>query len=159
MARNDSTQTSQEVVKRLFSDQELRELNGFDDFTKLIASRSDVEVIDAAKVIGDGFTLTDNKRQLIDVPFLIVDYRFSKSDKFKDENGEPLEFATVRLITKNDQKLIVNDGSTGIRDQLKQINNGQSSVVWVGRGLRVSEYTYTDEKGRQSEAETFYLSV
>lgn len=158
MQAKQTASASQTVAKRLFSDQELREIGGFDDFAKLIQSR-DVQVIDAAKVIGDGFSLTDNKRSLIDVPFLIVDYRFSKSDKFKDENGEPLEFVTVRLVTRNDQKLIINDGSTGIRDQLKQINGGESSVVYVGRGLRVSEYTYTDDKGRQSEAETFYLSV
>jgi len=139
------------VAVRTFTADELRTVESLADFQKLAAERG-VSVANAADVLGDGFELyaTNEKAKLVGVPFVIIDYRFTEGD-----NGE---FVTVRLMTNKNDKIIINDGSTGIRDQLKALHANGVASMYVPSGLRVSEYEYEDDKGEKSKAKTFYLS-
>jgi hypothetical protein len=137
-----------------FTDDELRNVESFADLAKLMQDK-EVQSTDVSTVLGDGFTLlsTAEKRQLIKVPLAVVSWTFAQGD-----NGE---FVSLRVITKTNQKVIINDGSTGIRDQVKDlVQRGIKPVVWVAKGLRVSEYDYEDEKtGEMKRAQTFYLDT
>lgn len=139
------------VATRSLTADELRTVGSMTDFAKL-ASDKGIDVANAADVLGDGFTLysTADKSKLVGVPFVICDYHFT--------NGDNGEFVSVRLITNKDEKIIINDGSTGIRDQLKALYTAGVNAMYVPTGLRVSEYEYEDEKGNKSKAKTFYLS-
>jgi hypothetical protein len=84
-----------------------------------------------------------DKEQLVGIPFLIHSFRFSHG---VGENGEKV---SVQIITPDDKRLVFNDGSTGVYDQLLEIfeGKGRSGGVLCERGLRVSDYYY-DPKGR-----------
>lgn len=140
------------VAPRAFSDQELREMKTYSDLRALVQERG-LKVTNASDVLSDGFELSKDKEGLVGIEFVIVDWRFTESDAYGDEG----EFVTVRLITAQNAKLIINDGSTGIMKQLKGID--QEGVLYVKNGLRVSEYEYTDAKGKKSKARTYYLSA
>lgn len=65
--------------------------------------------------ITDGFVLLEegDKSKFVRQPLMILDWRF-----FDGEFGEAVTF---RFMTPDGQKYRGNDGSTGIKDQLKQI--------------------------------------
>ena len=98
---------------------------------------------------------------MLNSELIIVEWHFAVGD-----NGE---FVSLAVVTKDGQKLIVNDGSTGIRDQVKDLEaRGIFPPVLVSRGLRVSEYYYdpndSDKKSRTQvegyrKATTYYLAV
>lgn len=130
-----------------WTDETLRSLTSVGD---LITSVGEVEKI--GDVAGNGFVVlpTANKVQLVGVNFAIVTWRFAEGD-----NGD---FASMLVITDKGDKLIVNDGSSGIFRQLQGL--GRPRPLLVPGGLRVSEYDYTDERtGKTSKAQTFYLTV
>src|SRR5260221_13764104 len=56
--------------------------------------------------------IVSDKSMLCGVPFLIVAVKMNVGD-----NGD---FVTLLVLTKSGDRYIVNDGSTGIRDQLTQ---------------------------------------
>lgn len=134
----------------------LRNVHSFEDAVAL--TRSVVgEVQDAAEVIGSGFIVlpTDQKSRLVGVKFVILSVDFSPGD-----NGP---FASMMVVTENGERLIVNDGSTGIYAQLEEwsvrLPAGQVLGGLVVRGLRRSDYMYTDDKGIDKAATTYYLNV
>jgi hypothetical protein len=101
---------------------------------------------------GTGFDVTD-KAALVDVPFVIVNMRMY-------EDGQFGEFAILFLVTEDGRKCIINDGSTGIRQQVKtMINEGVTGGVLVRKGLSRSDYKYVDDKGKETPATTFYLNA
>lgn len=103
--------------------------------------------------LGDGFSVlpTSEKPKLVGVPFLILDWNINEG-----QNGE---FASVRLITSNNQRLIINDGSTGICRQLQELaSKGESRAILCRHGLRRSDYT-TNVDGKEISATTFYLDT
>lgn len=106
----------------------------------------------AAEVLGDGFELLKDKDKLVNVPFIILNYSFHKDEK----TGQ--EYAVVRLVTINDQKVIITDGGTGIYAQLRDLSaRGINGAIGVN-GLRVSEYE-VEVDGKSSVAKTHYLSA
>jgi hypothetical protein len=140
----------------------LRSVSSWDDLAEL-ARANDLPVTDVSKVLGDGFTLIDNakdKRTLIGVPFVIVSWAQVEGDR-TDAQGVKAKFTTMRIMTKDGRKLIVNDGSTGIHAQVNGLIKQQiRPFVKVSRGLRVSDYEYTDPtSGETSSASTFYLDT
>lgn len=146
-----SSQTSEVAVRR-FDDDTLRSIRSFDD--ALAAARAvDGDILDVAdSELSTGFAVldTNGKARLVGVPFIVLDWRFA--------NGEKGEFVSLSIVTKHNEKLIVNDGSTGIRDQMKRL--GQPRTLGVRHGLRVSEYDYTDQAtGEISRAKTYYLDT
>ena len=114
---------------------------------------------------GTGFFVVDKER-LVTVPFVILEWRFNESKEHYDANNMPLVFVSAAVVTEGGDKFIINDGSTGIRQQLQAItarrreNNHatpQNGLV-VPHGLTVSQYLYTDASGKSSTARTYYLS-
>jgi len=107
---------------------------------------------------GSGFTVCEDKRQLIGVPLVIIQWRFSAGDYGTMVNAA--------VMTQDGRKLIVNDGSTGIMQQLLDVTDKRAEKnhptpqagLLVKEGLTVSDYTFTDAKGETAPASTFYLS-
>jgi hypothetical protein len=153
-------ENNQEVaIRDSFSSNELREVSSFDEMLDLVASKVG-EIDSAAQALGDGYSLLDSrdKGRLVGIPLLCVSWQFSISDRIKDK-----EFVTVRMMTKNGDKIILNDGSQGIYKQLRDYTNshdGRTIGLMVHKGLRVSEYDYTDpNNGEVSRVTTYYLDT
>lgn len=105
------------------------------------------------------FELIEDKKTLIDVPFIILSYKFHPGDY----GGE---FVSVSAITDQNKKIVFNDGSTGIRAQLQALSDkGIQTGIICMHGLRVSEYYYNADTKEVSNdkaegfapASTFYL--
>lgn len=114
-----------------------------------IASKSFEELAGSARSIVTSDIA--EKKSLIGVPFVI--YRIDR--KMGDYNRE---FVTVHAITKDRTVIVFNDGSTGVCDQLKGQTASPDSPIFCPKGLRVSRYTYEDDDGNKSPAETYYLT-
>lgn len=134
----------------------------------LQSARAMLATAGSADELGTGFRTLKEKRQLIGVPFIIVNYRFFEGDKGR--------FTAVFLVTDDGRKLMITDGSSGIRDQLARwtdLNDGRMRAMAAQKGLRVSGYPFCDNCrkpaparatecpscGNQdlSRAETFYI--
>lgn len=114
----------------------------------------------AHEVLGDGFDPIDDKRKLVGVDMVLLQWTFSSSDKY---NGE---FVTVRAMTADNRKIRFTDGSTGIAAQLRDLTTAREKAGHpypngglICPGLRVSDYTYTNEKGQKSAASTYYIAA
>jgi len=158
--RQSATATAEvptDIVKRSsFQDEELRTLDSFDAALALVAEEfGTVESVD--EEIGDGFSLVDDKSELIGLPMILMEWTFNDG-----EFGG--QFVSVRAVAKlkNGQpwKVIFNDGSTGILAQLQEYTSrkGRNGGLVVKRGLRVSNYEYDDGTGPKP-AKTFYLDT
>lgn len=96
----------------------------------------------------------EERNKLIKQPFLIVKWDFY--------DGDFGEFASARLITPDNERYILNDGSTGIYQQLKNLTDqsGMRGMLLVKKGLRVSVYDKEMPDGRViRDARTYYLDV
>lgn len=138
----------------------LRNLESFDDAVRLLTDTYG-ELQDATKVIGSGFSLTDNngKYRLIGEPFVIVRMQFPQSTEYKDpETGEWLHYAVIHIMTRDGRKLIITDGGVGIYQQCEEwsVREGRKGGLYVPGGLRVSEYDLPDGSG---QGMTYYLAV
>jgi hypothetical protein len=145
----------------LWSDDQLREINTIDDLKRAVVENG-VDTADAS-AFGNGYSVLVDKNALVDREIYIIDWRFN--------SGIMGEFATMLVLAEAPsgmtEKWIVNDGSTGIRDQLHRwqaLNDDKTSVIRVRKGLRVSRYTVMqlDPKTgveKPIPAETFYIST
>jgi len=124
--------------------------------------------LDQVSDYGHGFSLikTAEKITLVGQPMVLVQWTFNQSDKHYDENGNPLPFVSVYVVTQDKRKVIINDGSTGIYRQLRNVSDARiakghpmpNGGLVVPQGLTYATYPYTDESGKTSEATTYYLS-
>lgn len=129
---------------------------GYADFAKQLSESG--EMVDGSDY-GSGFSVLDtkDKGRLVGVPLIILDYNFNDGD-----NGQ---FVSLSVVTNANEKLIVNDGSTGIAKQILEINaalpeGDGNKAIFVKKGLRRSDYEYTDkETGQKKPATTFYLDI
>lgn len=119
-----------------------------------------VTVEKAADVLSDGFEAVDNKRDLVGKDMALLSWTFSHSDKFDGE------FVTVRAITTDNRKVRFSDGSSGIYAQLRELTTRREAEghpypqgALICNGLRVSDYTYQDDKGKKTAASTFYIAA
>jgi hypothetical protein len=152
MARKNTTDVA--VIGTNFETEELAGLTSFADALALVQEKvgeSNVGVAD--QEIGDGFKLLENKDLLIGVEMLLITWDFHQGD-----HGE---FVSAKVMTKDGQKYIVNDGSTGIRDQLMGYSAKKNSQggLYCKKGLRRSNYEYEDENGQKKPATTYYLDT
>lgn len=121
-----------------FDDDALRNINSVEDAIKLAGQMyGQVDSIEDLE-LGNGFVLLgDNKDRLVGVPFLILTSEFHL--------GDYGEFASMLLVTMDgsNARVIMNDGSTGICEQLKEMTKkaGRAGGFTVPKGLRKSEYT------------------
>ncbi len=123
-------------------------------FSEVSQALFDAGDIAPASDFGTGFNLLDKneKGRLVGVPFIILDWNFNEGD-FGD-------FVSLRVITQANERLVLNDGSTGIRDQMREIaESGETRAIYVKKGLRRSDYEYTDKDGTKKPATTFYLDT
>ena len=104
--------------------------------------------VDASEMMGSGFAVVKDKVMMIDRPFWVVGITFNEGDQG--------EFVSLECVTgPNEQglgaitgKYIINDGSTGIRDQVKEILGflrGEVRPFFVNQGLRKSDYAKGDK--------------
>lgn len=99
--------------------------------------------------------ILEDKGRLVGVPFVIVYWE-------KHEKGNFGSFVSMFIIDKNDNRYIVNDGSTGIRDQLERLSKESptNGMIVCRNGFRVSDYMYTDPKtGDERPAKTYYIDT
>lgn len=151
---SESTTETTIEKRQPFEIEDLRAIASFEDAQRLLMANG-VELLDASTEIGDGFSLLENKDVLVDVPFIALTWVFSDGDypvvdekgvPELDASGEPVmgKFCTMRVVTGDGKKLIVNDGGTGIAKQLLGFENrtGRSTGLLVQRGLRRSSYNH-----------------
>jgi len=145
---------------RLWTEDELASMDSIDDLKRMVAEKG----VTTASItsFGNGYAVLEDKAVLVKRHFYIVDWRFN--------TGDMGEFVTMQVLAETTEgtteKLIVNDGSTGIRDQLHRIQNangGQTCVLDVPRGLVKSDYKTFIPDGKSGEKEisatTYYLST
>lgn len=116
--------------------------------------------------VGGDYDLVD-KSTLVGVPFIVLRWRFTVpaegKPRYSTENNPDGEFVSVECITDKDQKVVFNDGSSGVYAQLKAVSStGRQQGGKCNQGLRVSEYEYesVDKRGKvvMLPARTFYLT-
>lgn len=137
-------------------ERDLRSVASFDDAMGLLDNFHGAESYDN---YGNGFEILDNKNRLVDNPFVVLEWRFNKSKQFAQE------FVSMLVVTKSGEKLIVNDGSTGIAAQMRMVTDERirtgarspQTGLLVSRGLRRSDYKFTDGDGAEKDATTYYL--
>lgn len=147
---------SSDIVQRQrFNDEDLRNITTWDDLNAMFTEYG-ADVVSADEVLGTGFELlsTDDKATLVGVPLVLIDWRFNEGDQ-----GEFVSIMAASNTGGVMRKVIINDGSTGIRDQLKTlVGRGISGPMLVKKGLVRSDYEYEDDKGVKRPATTYYLS-
>lgn len=119
-------------------DDKLRELSSYAQALELAAELYEGRIIDLSEELGTGFEVLNdtNKDRLIDKGFLIIAFRFNNSAEFGGL------FASAIVMSEAGEKFILNDGSSGIRDQLMDMaqRSRQFGGYEVKKGLRKSEY-------------------
>ena len=104
---------------------------------------------------GDGFVLIGkgDKVTLVKVPFVIWDATF------RTDADTGREYLSMRIITADGRKLVVNDGSQGLYKQAIEIDakRGTLAGLVVVDGLTGGEYT-TVIDGETVKASTFYFA-
>lgn len=140
---------------------DLRSVNSFADAMALIEKQYGA-TLDASAELGDGFELLDSESKvtLVGVGCAFVSWSFS-AGKYDDE------FVACRVVTEHGRKVVVIDGGTGIRAQLREFTDthgGRQGGLLSRRGLRKSDYEIdvTDPKtGEMSKepATTFYIDT
>ena len=146
------------ATQRLFNDDSLAEISSLSD--ALAALEGHGATAESMADYGNGFSVVDDKRRLVGVPFVILEWRFNDSDM------SDLPFVSATAVTQTGEKVIINDGSTGVRDQLLRITKRRlerghptpAAGLMVPKGLTESNYTFTDADGKDRPATTFYLS-
>lgn len=132
----------------------LRDIASFEDAFALVESTYG-PVLTADSELGDGFAMLETKDVLIGTPLIFLSWSFSPG-KYDEE------FVSARVVTKDGGKYVVNDGGTGIRAQLREFSDshgGRQGGLLARRGLRRSDYEYTDDKGKAQEASTYYVDT
>lgn len=163
-------QTGTDVAKAsLFNDEQLANIKGYKDAAALLVDAGVTP--EFISDYGTGFKVVSDKSVLIGRPFLILSWRFNEGD-FGDKG-----FVSAEIVTDQDEKFILNDGSTGIRDQLATVTSQRvsrkHSTPYAGlvcaNGLTKTNYFYnettqeTSSKAREGKgwvsAATFYLAT
>lgn len=152
--------TSSELTRNISTNQ-LRDINSFDAALELMRETYGSDAVQlASDALGDGFALVKEKDSLIGVPLAFIMW----SETSADAPGSLGEFGFIaaRVITQDGRKLVITDGSgTGINMQLRQFSadNGRSGGLVAKNGLRRSDYTFTDDRGKEQSASTYYVDT
>ena len=147
-----------------FTDDVLADLKSFADVQALFVDSG--VVAESIEDYGNGFKVCKDKNSLVGVPFAVIEWRFNDGD-YKDESGNPTQYVAAYIMTKNNDKMVLVDGGSGICAQLRRVSDvriasGKTNNIMrgllVSDGLTRSDYTFTDAKGIEQPATTFYLS-
>jgi hypothetical protein len=148
------------VIPNRYSDEELTNITNIGDVNKLFAQYG--VSADTIANYGTGFTVV-KKDTLINKKLVILEWHFYPSDK------GPGDMVTVHAFTNEGDKVIFNDGSSGVREQLRRVMNTRMKngvdeatacrALYVNGGLKSRTYDWTDpDTGEISKATTFDLS-
>lgn len=111
----------------------------------------------------DGLDLID-KAELVGKPFRVSGFFFTENDK-------GVAYVWVDAEDVDGNTFTFNDSSTGVRAQLvayvkakgndAAIDSGDyvNTSLVMPKGLRLSEFTVKDERGRDKNARTYYLTT
>lgn len=99
-------------------------------------------------LLGSAYVIEKDKEKLVGVPFYIREVRFAEDETTGNE------YAVLYVVTRNDEQLIITDGSTGIHRQIDAAVQARLEAnhpapyngFIIPNGLRVSEYA-TGEDG------------
>lgn len=159
------------TTKRTFSDDQLRSIQSFEDAMRLAADTYGGVTTAEELELGNGFKLLgDNKDRLVGMPFVVLAFNFNE--------GDFGEFASALLVTDRGDRIIMNDGSTGVYEQLLDImkTTDKTGGIFFPRGLRKSTYdtcvscgkprkpstevcTCGDDTEKRAKGNTYYLDV
>lgn len=150
-----------------FDEDALRDLDSFDAAIALTREKLGAEIVAASDVIGNGFSILngDDKTQLVGLPCMFMGWTFNLGDQG--------EFVSATVVAKAAGggliKAIVNDGSTGIYQQLQSYtaSTGKQGGLAARNGLRASRYFYDESDGTiykeggpgRKAATTFYIDT
>ena len=125
----------------LISEAMLGEIQSFDDALTVINAVFAGQIVEADKVLGTGFGVADEKAAYIGVTFVIL-----KADRNVSDKGEKGRFWSLHCVTKDGRKVILNDGGSGIADQLDALYERHPETLGkpmlVKKGLRASSYVH-----------------
>jgi hypothetical protein len=149
--KSEEKTTETGIVVREIPRSTLQGIATWEDVAKVWGDR----IVDVRE-FGDGFKLLRKKQKetLVGKPFVVAAYKFN--------DGDFGTFVTMHIVTKTNDKFIINDGSTGIKDQLTEFFNktGQLGGLVCPGGLRYSDYEYEDpDSGELKPARTYYLET
>jgi hypothetical protein len=164
MARRtqDTTEVSEPVETGIalrgpqYDSNALRAIESFDDAIALTQVEMG-EIVAADQVIGDGFAIVTDKDSLIGKPLLFMSWTF--------HSGDYGTFVSAQCAARNESggvsKVILNDGSTGVFQQLSDYTNSTDKMggLLARHGLRRSDYTYTGDDGKEKPASTYYIDT
>lgn len=138
------------------SDDMLAEIQSFDDALAVINEVFGGEIVEADKVLGTGFGIADEKAAYIGITLAVLKAERNPSDK-----GEKGRFWTLHAVAKDGRKVIINDGGSGIADQMDALVQRHGSLfhvrpatsespervslarpMLVKKGLRASSYVH-----------------
>jgi hypothetical protein len=158
-------------TRSLFDDNALGNLATYADAAQMLTDAG-IEA-EFASDYGSGFSVVD-KATLVGVPFLVIEWRFNTGSYGGSEDADGV-FVSVTAVTKANDKVIFNDGSTGICAQLQMVTEGRvakgiaTDKAHAGlvceKGLSVSQY-YRNKEGTISKvpakgfepAATYYIA-
>lgn len=117
-------------------DSAARKVASFADAMQLAASVHG-SVANVADTLGDGFALLDkdSKSRLVGVEMVFLDWDFH----FGDYDAT---FCSARVVTKDGAKFRINDGGTGLCEQLRAYSaeSGNQGGLYAPHGLTASTY-------------------
>lgn len=153
----------------MVTDDMLAEIQSFDDAMRVVNDVFGGEVVEADKTMGTGFGVAEDKAQYIGVPLMVL-----RADRNKSDKGAVGRFWSLTAVTKDGKKVILNDGGTGIGEQMDALLAKHPALfdvtgtpesdeyrvqmvrpLLVKKGLRVSHYTHPEH----GASTTYYLDT
>lgn len=150
--------------QRRLSYDERAAIRTMDDALALLGAKTLAD-IDSAADYGDGFIQAD-KADLCGVPLILLEWSFSVSDDYFDDQGNPAAYVVARGITAANVRFWFTDGSTGVCAQLRRITESREAAgdfensqigLRVNGGLVKSRFTTTKD-GEKVKGVVYYLS-
>lgn len=140
----------------VLSEDMLAEIQTFEDALNVVRDVFAGAIVEADKVLGTGFGVADEKAAYIGVPMVALKGERNPSDK-----GEKGRFWSLHFVTKDGRKVIINDGGSGIADQMDALAERHPELfhvspatkdhaekvslvqpMMVKKGLRASSYVH-----------------
>lgn len=150
--QSQAAETSTELVKSELPENAIQEVGSYLDAMRLLTEELGAEQIGDSLDLGDGYPILDDKGKLEGQSLIFIDWTFIPSDKVPAlKEGEELWpgrgfFTTARVVTSDNRKFRVNDGSRGMHQQLWEYSQktGRQVALVARGGLKGSHYTLDD---------------
>lgn len=141
------TSTELSTQRATFNDADLGAIKSFEDAASLLRGYAEsVGVnVESADDYGTGFRVVENKDSLVGVEMIFLDWRFT--------DGDFGQFVSIEAVTKAGDKFIINDGSTGLYQQMVNITAQRAAAgrpdtqtgLYVPHGLTKTDYFFNED--------------